>query len=580
MRIAFLFLLISNLAFGQLKCCFFNSDSLHIQNLSGHILRDSAGVGRHARARIMPPLGYNFSWTLSQMHFDPSGNGAPIYTLLTTGSTILVNYQLPSFLSMGMDSSNCYELRVTGTRSGNASDGLPYPPLDRRYPAEFVAYPQLPVSYDVTINLTTDSQSTINTAVSGSWGTTYAGGRTFNITGNGTGKLINAFYLRGDPKHPILLHFADGSSLVNNGFLLELGPNEYIVVDAGNTSGGQGLTLTHSGGSTNEVVFVKPSDGSHIGKGYWISGIHADGQNGGTGIVVQSSTGTFNGTNSSCKGILIHDNYIENTGNEGLYLGGCCINTPSYFLLTHLYIFRNRMNHTGNESWQIGNSKFAEVFMNMGTDAGVVNTNGQNYGFQHNSNCQYVYVYRNWEATTKELYESVSGDRSRTVEMFANFLKTTKSDGTNSTFWHYSNNVEVSSSLRNDGYNTIVKVTDIVAKIYNDASPTSSYFLNMEGNVYISNTATDHSYNNAYSSTNTILNNKAYSSSGAAGVVDATNNNYQPATLASNLYSFTVNSTAEAAAVHPAYLHDYYGYKRSSGRPIAGAFSNFPLQQH
>ena len=586
------FILISTFAHGQLKCCFNyapqtdpNYDTVHFENTSAslHYVYDSLDlVGGWADGIITWPYGYTGgSYKIFQMGRSASDPHLVRRTEVASGSGSTVHARLPAFIDTGMDSSSLYELRIYATRPGTNSLGDPYPALNRSYPAEWRTMPTAVTAgnADIILDFATASQATINAEFDDTWGSVVTTRRRVLCKNtNASARFINIFYKNYLSTKPYQVGFENCSMTVSSGNTFHMGPNEGVIIDGMNGNLTKQLTLTHS--NSSEVLFVQNYDGSHAGKWIWVGGVIIDGAGGGTGLAVQSSFGTFNETNFSSKGYIFSDMLITNTSNEASYFGGCCSHIPQYFPFTHIYIFRIRADDIGNEGMQIGNAKYGEIFNNVWTNTGTSDTPAQNYNHQFNSNCDAIAMYRNWGLTSRENFETVQGDIGGNVEYFANFSRTTKASGSSATFWHFSESLRFSSVIHNSNWNTWVKETSLVYAIYNDDSPmTTVVYMNANGNALVSNTTTQASYNNGFDNSNTIMNNKAYSSTGGGVFLSPGTNNFSPASLTSSLFTFTTNSTAESMYIHPNMLDDYYGYRRDSNS-AAGAYSGFNLVQH
>ena len=95
------------------------------------------------------------------------------------------------------------------------------------------------------------------------------------------------------------------------------------------------------------------------------------------------------------KNMTVHDNYIHNTGGEGMYLGQTDpAKTATEF--TNISIYDNRLEDTGWDGMQVGRAQGARVYQNVIRRTGVKTTNNvQRKGLQIGEGTSGDF-YRNW----------------------------------------------------------------------------------------------------------------------------------------------------------------------------------------
>lgn len=83
------------------------------------------------------------------------------------------------------------------------------------------------------------------------------------------------------------------------------------------------------------------------------------------------------------RGISIHNNYVHDTGGEGLYIGNSFYSDGKAHIIEDISIYSNRVERTGWEAIQVGSAvKGVAIFNNVITDYGLANKDGQNNGIQ------------------------------------------------------------------------------------------------------------------------------------------------------------------------------------------------------
>lgn len=84
------------------------------------------------------------------------------------------------------------------------------------------------------------------------------------------------------------------------------------------------------------------------------------------------------------RGLYIHDNYVANHTNEGMYIGstsygpgGWNYGNPIQARGDSVYIYNNTIENTGWDALQVGSSGYAEIFNNFTNLSGTSNSGGQ-----------------------------------------------------------------------------------------------------------------------------------------------------------------------------------------------------------
>ena len=397
---------------------------------------------------------------------------------------------------------------------------------------------------------------------------------------------LNMFYWNSsNPLKPVHV-IAHAAALTSAQYLLKLGSNHNFIFDGGDDEATPyGMTITKGTGGVSECVYITPADGTHDSYNWMINGIRVDNTSyliGGSGFVVQMvNNGTWNDGTTRFDHITVHDIYVTNCGNEGFYWGHTNPGSiPEFIKSSNVLMYRFLSNHTKNEGIQMAGIVIGELFDSSFQDSGLGLAGGQDYNTQVSSENIDLTWYMNQGLSTRSLHQTKTGPKGGNLEMFANVFETTNPSGTNANFWHLDNNTTLATMHNGVGYNTFVINSGVIFQIYNDTGfgvPTQIWQFYADGNVLVTNTTTQATYNNGFNSSQTIMNNKIYTSTAGPGFTSVLLKNYRPLSLASDMFNFTTNATAAAAQVHPWFMHDFDGYKREPSNICAGAFAGIQL---
>lgn len=130
-----------------------------------------------------------------------------------------------------------------------------------------------------------------------------------------------------------------------------------------------------------------------------------------TGIAAKTDptceSNTWRG-NFTMRNTVFHDNYVANTGCEGIYIGNShyesgvtkTCNGSNIRILEHdvinVKVYRNKVENTANDGIQIGGTiSGCEVYENVINNFGTANTQGHVNGFQAGSGTTQARVYNN-----------------------------------------------------------------------------------------------------------------------------------------------------------------------------------------
>lgn len=516
---------------------------------------------------IQLPTGYSHvAWSLVQHR---------TFTTVASGTNLTVTN---TFSFLGVDQPNTYGLLYTATKAGK-------PDLWFLLPGEITCLPAIFTSgtADTSFDLATGSFA----GMASNWTDFAATGKKLYVHGTYTGSgTPNFFYwLSSSATHPI--HVIFHSCVVNgSSYLLKLGENHNFIIDGcDDETVPYGLVCNKTSGGINECVYITPADSSHDSINWIVGGIHVNNGSylqGGTGFVTQMvNNATWNDSTTRFSNLTFFNLLIENTQNEGLYLGHTVEgSSPAFIKLSNVLLYRITTNHTGNEGLQIGGIVGGEMFKCQALDSGLTNTAGQNYNTQFSMANSGMTWYMNFGQTTLNQFQAFTGQTGGDTEMFANVWISTQGSGTNNNFWHNDNNSLHTSIYYGVGYNTWLLNTGRVFQMYDDATfgaPTSKLKMYTDGNVVVSDQATEFSYNSGFDSSQTIMHNLVYTSSATPQFANLALYNLRPSSLSSPMFGFTPNSTALAARVHPWFEYDFDGYKRNPANRCGGAFSGVPL---
>lgn len=126
----------------------------------------------------------------------------------------------------------------------------------------------------------------------------------------------------------------------------------------------------------------------------------------------------------------------------------------------------------------------------------------------------------------------------------------------------------------------MVKKTSPWFVMYNDGTPTTTETFIGDGNVLQSNTLTQFSSNNGWSSALSTFNNRAYLNLTDALYVNAATGDYRARSLQSPLFGFTPSAAAISNKTHLYIEYGLDGGKRLPSNRCAGADSGLRLMTY
>jgi len=198
--------------------------------------------------------------------------------------------------------------------------------------------------------------------------------------------------LEGTKDNPIVIINCDGRALlgsdINVGTGIEIVQSKYFhIAGVGDIESTYGIAvkgyfgLAMQGASTDYNAYGIEV----LGAGYLGIGARSDATCDGT-----ISRDTFTQYNT-----IIHDNYIHDTGGEGIYVGGShwaegwdgdagCPGTVLWEPeLIGVRVYNNIINNTGRDGFQVGSAvEDCELYNNLVTNYGLLNTYGHTTGIQ------------------------------------------------------------------------------------------------------------------------------------------------------------------------------------------------------
>ena len=192
--------------------------------------------------------------------------------------------------------------------------------------------------------------------------------------------------LKGSATAPITIKNCGGTAVLNatgKSFGLKTENSQYIRITGG-TGTSYGIKVN---GGHQSVTFEKLTT--------YVEVDHLDiGSSGFAGIMAKTDPTCDNATirgNFVMRNVLIHDNYIHDTGGEGMYIGhtfylkgvstSCGVRLPH--ILENVKVYNNVIKNSGWESIQIGSTPGgAEVYNNRIENFGVKNVAYQKNGVQ------------------------------------------------------------------------------------------------------------------------------------------------------------------------------------------------------
>lgn len=211
-------------------------------------------------------------------------------------------------------------------------------------------------------------------------------GDVIGLRGNVTYGTLTFRNIVGTLERPIIIRNCGGVARVDGTgkpFALRTQTSAYFRLTGGNEKGVYGIVIT---GGTMSVDLGKLSTHFEVD--------HLDvGHAGFAGIMAKTDPSCDDATtrdNFLMKGIAIHNNYIHDTGGEGIYAGNSFfmgMNTPCGVRLPHeihyIRIYGNTLKNTGWEAIQLGcATKGASIHGNTIENYGLADKQAQNNGIQ------------------------------------------------------------------------------------------------------------------------------------------------------------------------------------------------------
>lgn len=425
---------------------------------------------------------------------------------------------------------------------------------------------------------------------SGALAVTWAGGQLFG-TGVHTDWDIELrevwdpyYWYSSDPLKPVIFEYYN-VTIKSTAIRFKGGESQGVIHDGQISEQYQwGVTLlTGHGANGTECLYFEEADGTHPSKNIEFSGFHIDNiahATGGTGVRFHPNNGTFNATNWVATHIVIHDFLVENANNEAIYLGETTdANTPAYFKHQWCKVYHMSTNHSHNEGIQVGSWYDSEIFKITCLDTGLGAAGGQDYNTQYSLGNRRAYWYMLSGVTDNSGFQGFTGLNGGDQEMMACIIAA-KTLAASTIIKLYHNNTYTDLHYR-FLHNTFVTPSQSWFNLYNDVSlgavnATLHVWTNL--NAIVSNTTTQHTNNSGFDDSQSVFNNKQYSSSSTPLFIDFANNNFRPRSLSSPLFGSTTNTSDPSTFWAKDY--DFDGYKYLSTNEASGAHSGIPLMTH
>jgi len=192
--------------------------------------------------------------------------------------------------------------------------------------------------------------------------------------------------LNGTYDNPIVIRNCGGVAQVNGvgkGYTIKTESSKHFRITGGDEKGQYGIVVT---GGTMGITLA------HLSTHFEVDHIEVQ-QSGFAGIMAKTDPGCNEATwraNFLMKGVAIHNNYIHDTGGEGIYAGNSFfmgMSTPCGTQLPHeihyIRIFSNTVRNTGWDGIQLGcATRGASIHANTIENYGLANVKAQNNGIQ------------------------------------------------------------------------------------------------------------------------------------------------------------------------------------------------------
>lgn len=198
----------------------------------------------------------------------------------------------------------------------------------------------------------------------------------------------------GSAANPVIIKNCGGQALIGgptaNNAMLFIGSRYIRITGTGDAGFNYGLKIVGSSPGTQGIAVAGLSSNFEID--------HMEIQNiGYTGIMIKSDPSSNCANTDAVRpnftlyDVKIHDNYVHDTGGEGIYLGDSFYNGTTVFCGSTQYchevrgarIYNNRFENTGREAIQVGSGvDDIEVYDNQVFNYGQANLPAQNGGIQ------------------------------------------------------------------------------------------------------------------------------------------------------------------------------------------------------
>lgn len=193
----------------------------------------------------------------------------------------------------------------------------------------------------------------------------------------------------GTADNPVIIRACGGPSVsvstsASSSYAIKVDNSKYFRITGGDTEGSYGIKI--KGGNIGLQL-------TYLSTNFEVD--HVEVSNVGfAGIMAKTDPSCDDATirgNFTMTDVFVHDNYVHDTGGEGLYIGNsfynggvntsCGLRYPGE--LKNIKIYKNHVVNSGWESIQLGCAvSGAEVYDNVVENYGVANVNSQNNGIQ------------------------------------------------------------------------------------------------------------------------------------------------------------------------------------------------------
>jgi len=524
--------------------------------VTGKVWRD----GIQYSGNITPPSGYAATWAIID-HCTAD-------TIVTgSGNTVTHTFNFVTMLDC-----NVYDLGVTITKGPKVFKQI--------YAGEFRCLPQDPGVYTQTINTAGDKN--------GGW--TDRAGQTILITGDVS--RINLYWWKSDdPTNPLHFIFRDlHITTTTNIVSLGMTAMKNVIID-GLTEDGvdYGALVEKSTGAASQIVQLlgaEPNDNTKLSSNVIICGIDANGNDiVGAGItafrILNNRDATNNESTFTFDNLKIFHCRGRNTYEETWYLGQSSDYTSGglrYPYYTDCLYFDLIGENGGNEVWQFGLNRNAEIFDCTFSTGGTRNQNSHENLVQWSNGNQDCSLYQNRLIQgTHNLLAGFSGETGKDNEFFSNVMYTQGKDADGGgNIWYQAQTGSIHATCKISFFHNTIQWTAGVSgfTLYEAFTLDYDKFNSVE-NIVVGATTTNYENASGVDAAHVVFSNYTLLTGDIDDVLfaDYANQDYHLTSLSSPAF----NTSTSITKVHRLGNYDYEGVQFVDAYPVRGAFSGYEL---